>query len=197
MHTILSFLAALEGHPTIAALPFSTLLIFLQCAHRLKDDILQPQPHFISVDAAPEVLPSAIMYFFASFLGIPIDAVTILWSVVGNVVWSLPPPEEADALEEDAFRQCSAHIFPMLADTAFTPDNLYPLVSARNPFHPYSIRCECALIRPSSSTFHYPSGLRIFQKSSRIFQITLSSYHIHLDFPLHAIDHYPSPSVHS
>jgi hypothetical protein len=104
MHTILSFLAALEGHPTIVALPFSTLLTFFQCAHRLKDDILQPQPHFISVDTAPEVLPPAIMHFFASFLGIPIDAVAILWSVVGNVVWSLPPPEEADTLEEDAFR---------------------------------------------------------------------------------------------
>jgi hypothetical protein len=37
--------------------------------------------------------------------------------------------------------RCSAHIFPMLADTAFAPDNLYPLVSTRNPFHPYSIRC--------------------------------------------------------
>ena len=105
MHTILSFLAALEGHPTIAALPFSTLLTFLRCAHRLKDDILQPQPHSISIDAAPEVLPPAITHFFASFLGIPIDTVAVLWSAVGNVVWSLPLPEEADALEEDAFRR--------------------------------------------------------------------------------------------
>jgi hypothetical protein len=32
--------------------------------------------------------------------------------------------------------RCGAHIFPMLADTAFTPDSLYPLVSTRNPFHP-------------------------------------------------------------
>jgi hypothetical protein len=38
-------------------------------------------------------------------------------------------------------RRCSAHIFPMLADTAFAPNDLYPMVSARNPFHPCSIRC--------------------------------------------------------
>jgi hypothetical protein len=37
--------------------------------------------------------------------------------------------------------RCNAHIFPMLADTAFTLNDLYPLVSARNPFHACSIRC--------------------------------------------------------
>lgn len=33
------------------------------------------------------------------------DAVATLWAIVGNIVWSLPLPEEADALEEDAFQQ--------------------------------------------------------------------------------------------
>ena len=105
MHTILSFLAAIEHHPIIASLPFSTLLTFFRCAQRLKDDIVQPQPHSISVDTAPDVLPPSITHFFASFLGVPTEAVALLWPVVGNIVWSLPLPEEADALEEDAFRR--------------------------------------------------------------------------------------------
>ncbi|KAG6375794.1 hypothetical protein JVT61DRAFT_2647 [Boletus reticuloceps] len=105
MHTIHSLLTAIEHHPVVASLPFSTLLTFLRCAHRLKDDILQPQPHSISVLCAPEVLPPSITCFLAAFLDISIDDIAILWSVVSDIVWSLPTPEEADALEEDAFRR--------------------------------------------------------------------------------------------
>ncbi|KAF8426821.1 hypothetical protein L210DRAFT_987136 [Boletus edulis BED1] len=105
MHTIHSLLAAVEHHPAVASLPFSTLLTFLRCAHRLKDDILQPQPHSISVLCAPEVLPPSITHFLAAYLDISIDDIAILWSMVGDLVWSLPTPEEADMLEEDAFRR--------------------------------------------------------------------------------------------
>lgn len=96
MHTIRSLLAAVEQHPALASLPFSSLLTFLRYAYPLKDDILQPQPHFVSVAVAPEFVPPSVLQFLMSSLDIPISDVEALWSVTGDIIWSLSPPEEVD-----------------------------------------------------------------------------------------------------
>jgi hypothetical protein len=36
---------------------------------------------------------------------------------------------------------CSVHIFPVLVDISFTPNDLYPAVSTFDQFRPYSIQC--------------------------------------------------------
>jgi hypothetical protein len=86
----------------------------------------------------------------------------------------------------------------MLADTAFTPDNLYPSVFAHNPSIPFLL--YPMLMRPNP-TFLIPSPLSIQSQDLpeviSHFRIALLLYRIHLDFPSHPIDCYPSPSVHS
>ena len=56
MHNIHSLLASIKDNLVLGLLPFSALFTFLHCAHHLKDDILQPQPHVASVTAAPDTL---------------------------------------------------------------------------------------------------------------------------------------------
>ncbi|KAF8440234.1 hypothetical protein L210DRAFT_3356287, partial [Boletus edulis BED1] len=102
--------------------------------HCLKDNILQPQPHSISVLCTPEVLPPSITRFLAAYLDISIDNIAILWSMVGDLVWSLPTPEEADALEEDAFQHAYCNYLLLQRLPSPTRHTLYPPVkTCTNP----------------------------------------------------------------
>ena len=109
MHTIHSLLAAIGHHPEIDSLPFLTLLMFLRYAHHLKDDVLQPQPHFVSVTTAPKVLLPSIASFLSKVLGISLEATEVLWPMISEVVWGLPTPEEADTVEGILFDSMVIH----------------------------------------------------------------------------------------
>jgi hypothetical protein len=71
---ISSVFAAMQQHEQLVAMPFLDLMAFLRCASLLKDDILQPQPHTISVLIAPEILPPSINEFLAERFVISEDA---------------------------------------------------------------------------------------------------------------------------
>ncbi|KAG1880155.1 hypothetical protein F4604DRAFT_1922835 [Suillus subluteus] len=46
---ITSLFAAMQQHHQLATMPFLDLTTFLRCTSLLKDDIIQPQPHTVSV----------------------------------------------------------------------------------------------------------------------------------------------------
>ncbi|KIK35919.1 hypothetical protein CY34DRAFT_95289 [Suillus luteus UH-Slu-Lm8-n1] len=85
-------------------MPFLDLMAFLRCASLLKDDILQPQPHTISVLIAPEILPPSINEFLAERFVISEDAVDVLWDILKDLVWILPTAGEAADEEEETFK---------------------------------------------------------------------------------------------
>jgi len=64
----------------------------------LKDDILLPQPHTVSVTSAPDVLPPSITEFISTSFDISQDAVGVLWDTVKDIVWVLPT--ESEEVEE-------------------------------------------------------------------------------------------------
>ena len=72
----------------------------LRCASALKDDILQPRPHVVSVIAPPDVLPPIITEFLSDSFHITLEAVDMLWDVVKDIMWVLPTElEEREAVE--------------------------------------------------------------------------------------------------
>ncbi|KIK35164.1 hypothetical protein CY34DRAFT_96614, partial [Suillus luteus UH-Slu-Lm8-n1] len=77
---------------------------FLHCTKILKEDILQPQPHHVSIFRAPPFLPASVTSFLAASLEMPPEAVGVLWSLVKDIVWELPSSTEASADDETAFR---------------------------------------------------------------------------------------------
>jgi hypothetical protein len=87
----------------LADLPFNSLTSFLRRAKILKEDILQPQPHHVSIFRAPPFLPASVTSFLAASLEMPPEAVGILWSLVKDIVWELPSSAEASADDETAF----------------------------------------------------------------------------------------------
>jgi hypothetical protein len=99
-----SIFAAMQQHAKLAAMPFLDFNLFLRCASQLKDDILQPQPHTISVLVAPEVLPPSINTFLAAQATLLEEAVDILWGITKDLIWALPTLAQAVADEEEAFR---------------------------------------------------------------------------------------------
>lgn len=101
---ISSVFAAMQQHEQLAAMPFLDLMAFLRCASLLKDDILQPQPHTISVLIAPEILPPSINEFLAERFVISEDAVDVLWDILKDLVWILPTAGEAADDDEETFK---------------------------------------------------------------------------------------------
>ena len=93
-------LGALGQHPELKALSYIEFARFLHCTSALKDDILQPQPHTISILTAPDVLPPIITEFLSDSFHVTHDAVDTLWDLVKDVVWELPTAaEEREAVE--------------------------------------------------------------------------------------------------
>ncbi|KAG2366724.1 hypothetical protein BDR07DRAFT_1479946 [Suillus spraguei] len=80
----------------------------------LKDDIMQPQPHTISVLIVPDILPPSINEFLAERVAISEDAVDVLWDIVKDLVWMLPTTGEAATEEDKIFRLYGVKIQPSL-----------------------------------------------------------------------------------
>ncbi|KAG1722830.1 uncharacterized protein EDB91DRAFT_1034169, partial [Suillus paluster] len=70
----------------------------------LKDDIIQPQPHTVSIMAAPNILPPSITNFLSDVVAISPESVDALWDIMKDLAWVLPTVNEARADEENAFR---------------------------------------------------------------------------------------------
>jgi hypothetical protein len=97
---IASMFSALNHNPELKELSYIAFQHLLRCASALKDDILQPQPHIVSVTAAPDVLPPIITEFLSDSFHITLEAVDMLWDVVKDIVWVLPTEvEERKAVE--------------------------------------------------------------------------------------------------
>jgi hypothetical protein len=62
---ISSVFAAMQQHEQLATMPFLDLTAFLWCTSLLKDDILQPQLHTVSVLIMPDILPPSVNEFLA------------------------------------------------------------------------------------------------------------------------------------
>jgi hypothetical protein len=103
-----SIFAAMQQHAELAAMPFLDFNLSPHCASQLKDNILQPQPHTISILVAPEVLPPSINTFLAVLATLSEDAVDVLWGITKDLIWTLPTLAQAVADEEEAFR-CYGH----------------------------------------------------------------------------------------
>lgn len=99
-----SLFDSVHCHPLLADLPFNSFTSFLRRAKILKEDILQPQPHHVSIFRAPPFLPASVTSFLAASLEMPPEAVGVLWSLVKDIVWELPSSAEASADDETAFR---------------------------------------------------------------------------------------------
>ena len=81
-------------------LSYTAFQHLLRCASALKDDILQPQPHVVSVIAPPDVLPPIITEFLSDSFHITLEAVDMLWDVVKDIMWVLPTElEEREAVK--------------------------------------------------------------------------------------------------
>ncbi|KAG1904180.1 uncharacterized protein F5891DRAFT_1184364 [Suillus fuscotomentosus] len=91
-------------HPLLADLPFNSFTSFLCRTKILKEDILQPQPHHVSIFCAPPFLPASVTGFLAASLDMPPETVKVLWSLVKDIMWELPSSAEASADDETAFR---------------------------------------------------------------------------------------------
>ncbi|KAG2152954.1 hypothetical protein DEU56DRAFT_850012, partial [Suillus clintonianus] len=101
---IRSLFSAMQQHDQLAIMPFLDLTTFLRCASLLKDDILQSQPHTVSVLIAPDVLPPSVNEFLAERFAFSEDTVDVLWDIVKDLVWMLPTAGEAADEEEEIFR---------------------------------------------------------------------------------------------
>ncbi|KAG1863673.1 hypothetical protein F4604DRAFT_1929075 [Suillus subluteus] len=76
---IASMFLALRHTPELMELSYITFQCFLRCSSALKGDILQPQPHTVSVTAAPDALPPIITEFLSNSFDIMLEAVDMLW----------------------------------------------------------------------------------------------------------------------
>ncbi|KAG2337042.1 hypothetical protein BDR05DRAFT_1063436 [Suillus weaverae] len=101
---ISSLLTSLQGHPTLARISLVDLVSFMRHLHLLKDDILQPQPHNVSIMHAPDVLLQSIVGFLVASLNLLPNVVDALWSIMKDLVWVMPSSAEMDASDEAAFR---------------------------------------------------------------------------------------------
>ncbi|KAG1875510.1 hypothetical protein DFJ58DRAFT_756725 [Suillus subalutaceus] len=110
---IASVFSALRHTPELMELSYITFQRFLRCSSALKDDILQPQPHTVSVTAAPDVLPPIIMEFLSKSFDIMLEAVDMLWDVVKDIVWVLPTEaDEWEAVETMFHLHASLVLYP-------------------------------------------------------------------------------------
>ncbi|KAG1731337.1 uncharacterized protein EDB91DRAFT_1085097 [Suillus paluster] len=97
---IASVFSALNHNPELKDLSCINFQRLLRCASALKDDVLQPQPHMVSVIAPPDILPPIITEFLSDLFHITLEAVDMLWDVVKDIVWVLPTElEEREAVE--------------------------------------------------------------------------------------------------
>ncbi|KAG1724048.1 uncharacterized protein EDB91DRAFT_1087613 [Suillus paluster] len=101
---ITSLFAAMQQHHQLATMPFLDLTTFLRCTSLLKDDILQSQPHTVSVLIAPDVLPPSVNEFLAERFAFSKDTVDVLWDIIKDLIWMLPTAGEAANQEEEIFR---------------------------------------------------------------------------------------------
>ncbi|KIK91955.1 hypothetical protein PAXRUDRAFT_148350 [Paxillus rubicundulus Ve08.2h10] len=69
----------MQYHPKLTTMTYLNLHTFICCASHLKDDILQPQPHTVSVVIASAVLPPSITGFLAIIAGISVNP---LWDIM-------------------------------------------------------------------------------------------------------------------
>ncbi|KAG1803607.1 uncharacterized protein HD556DRAFT_1483302 [Suillus plorans] len=79
----------ISGHVCNTSVTCSFLTSFLRRAKILKEDILQPQPHHVSIFCTPPFLPASVAGFLAASLDMPPEAVEVLWSLVKDIVWEL------------------------------------------------------------------------------------------------------------
>ncbi|KAG1850679.1 hypothetical protein F4604DRAFT_1661024 [Suillus subluteus] len=99
-----SLFSAMRQHHELAAMSYIDLSRFLRYASLLKDDIIQPQPHTVSIMAAPDILPPSITNFLSDAVAISPESVDALWDITKDLAWVLPTVDEARADEETAFR---------------------------------------------------------------------------------------------
>ncbi|KAG1760187.1 hypothetical protein EDD22DRAFT_902304 [Suillus occidentalis] len=82
-----SLFLAIRQHRELAAMSYINLGRFLRYASLLKDDIIQPQPHTISIMAAPDILPPSITSFL-SVVAISPESVDALWDITKDLAWA-------------------------------------------------------------------------------------------------------------
>ncbi|KAG1869641.1 hypothetical protein F4604DRAFT_1584271 [Suillus subluteus] len=85
-----SLFDSVHCHPLLTDLTFNSFTSFLCRAKILKEDILQPQPHHVSIFCMPPFLPASVTSFLAASLEMPPEAVGVLWSLVKDIMWELP-----------------------------------------------------------------------------------------------------------
>ena len=98
-------LAALTSCPTLHDLTLSQLLISLDVLCALKNDISLAQPHPQRATDPPSFLPPSVEQFLSKCIEIDEDHVVHLWSVIKDIVWSLPSWDESKKIREELFRE--------------------------------------------------------------------------------------------
>ncbi|KAG1766287.1 hypothetical protein EDD22DRAFT_878527 [Suillus occidentalis] len=83
-----SLFLAIRKHRELAAMSYIDLGRFLRYASLLKDDIIQPQPHTISIMAAPDILPPSITSFLPDVVAISPESVDALWDITKDLAWA-------------------------------------------------------------------------------------------------------------
>lgn len=109
-------LTLVQAHPNdLHGLTLPSLLSFLTCASRLKDDIILAQSSAVSSIIAPKSLPPTITSFLSDISVIPEAYVDDLWDVFKNSIWEGnvgPSQSDIDALfrtygHHQGFSMCS------------------------------------------------------------------------------------------
>jgi hypothetical protein len=81
----------------------SKILHFFTLTPLLKRDIMTVQPHFVSPEAAPLLLPQIFVDFLAESLELSQDNVCALWGAYRHDIWAINPTTQTTEIW-DLFR---------------------------------------------------------------------------------------------
>lgn len=100
---ICTILDRMSQHEVLRRLTMSRLMLFINNAACLRRSIQLTQPLSEQGSTAPEHLPTSIAEFLSLSVGIPLQHLSECWSILKDLVWEQPTPEQCSEAQEKQF----------------------------------------------------------------------------------------------
>lgn len=101
----MAYFTALQHEPELKNIGLTQIITFIRILSVLKQDIILCKPINVSTTEPPSFIPPTIRTFISVATGIAFDSIQKCWFLLKADVWSLSPPEELSAEEENLFRE--------------------------------------------------------------------------------------------
>jgi hypothetical protein len=137
--------------PELSNITLNQIIHAISLARCLQHDIELPQPLDDSAErsGAPAFLPLAISDFLAESLGIPVQYVKDLWTVIKDDVWEAPSTEEGSKLNEECFRRYGwKRELSKVFLSIISPVLIYLASITLYPPHPHCTNSDCMRTQP-------------------------------------------------